>query len=95
MADWRQVLDRKWGSLRFGDLRVETTQTTTCFKSKSFWAISLRPRCDLELYADGLDGASPALQEWSALVNRQALRADMSIARKYLQSDRLRNIQPD
>ena len=36
MADWQHGLDQKWGSLHFGDLRVETVLTATSLKSISF-----------------------------------------------------------
>ena len=63
MADWRQALDREWGSLRFGDLRVETNADHHVFQVEVFLGNLAAAAVRLELYADGLNGASPALQE--------------------------------
>ena len=37
--------------------------SSTCSRFRSISATSTRRRCDVELYADGLDGAAPLRQE--------------------------------
>jgi starch phosphorylase len=62
IVDWRHAVDREWGSLRFGDLRVETDADHHVFQVEVFLGNLAEGAVRLELYADGLDGASPALQ---------------------------------
>ena len=63
VVDWRYELDRKWGSLRFGDLRVETNADQHFFEVE----LSLNDvdpnAARVELYADGIDGGDPECVE--------------------------------
>jgi starch phosphorylase len=67
MVDWRHAVDREWGSLRFGGLRVETNAEHHVFHVEVFLGNLAATAVRLELYADGLDGASPALQEMECI----------------------------
>ena len=59
VVDWRHELDRKWGSLRFGDLRVETNADQHVFEVE-LSLNDLDPNAArVELYADGIDGGDP------------------------------------
>ena len=63
VVDWQHALDRKWGSLRFGDLRVETNADHHVFDVE----ISLNDldsnAVRVELYADGINGGNPVREE--------------------------------
>jgi starch phosphorylase len=63
MADWRDGVDGKWGSLRFGDWRVETNADHHMFEVE----ISLNDldpnAVRVELYADGIAGSDPVRVE--------------------------------
>ncbi len=63
MVDWQQAVDRKWGSLRFGDVRVETNADHHVFEVEIFLN-DLDPNAvRVELYADGINGGDPVRQE--------------------------------
>ncbi len=63
VVDWQHALDRKWGSLRFGDLRVETHADHHVFEIETFLN-DLDPNVvRVELYADGINGGDPIRQE--------------------------------
>ena len=60
VAEWQQAVDRKWESLRFGDLRVETKAAQHIFEVEIILN-DLDPNAvRVELYADGINGAAPA-----------------------------------
>ncbi len=63
VVDWQHALDRNWGSLRFGDLRVTTNADEHEFDVE----ISLNDldpnAVRVELYADGLNGGDPIREE--------------------------------
>ena len=63
VVDWQHAVDRKWGSLRFGDLRVETNEDHHVFEVEIFLN-DLDPNAvRVELYADGINGGDPVRQE--------------------------------
>jgi starch phosphorylase len=63
VVDWQHAVDRKWGSLRFGDLRVETNADHHVFEVEIFLN-DLDPNAvRVELYADGITGSAPVRQE--------------------------------
>jgi starch phosphorylase len=63
VVDWQHALDRTWGSLRFGDLRVETNADHHVFEVEIFLN-DLDPKAArVELYADGIDGGDPVRVE--------------------------------
>jgi starch phosphorylase len=63
IVDWRHTLDRQWGSLRFGDIRVETDaehhRIEVELRLNGLEANAVR----VELHADGINGADPVRQE--------------------------------
>jgi len=62
-VDWQQAVDRQWGSLRFGDLRVETNADHYVFAVEIFLN-DLDPKAvRVELYADGINGGDPVREE--------------------------------
>ena len=63
MVDWQHAVDRKWGSLRFGDFRVETNADHHVFEVEIFLN-DLDPNAvRVELYADGINGGDPVRVE--------------------------------
>jgi starch phosphorylase len=63
MVDWQHEVDRQWGSVRFGDLRVETDETHHVFEVEVFLG-DLDPQAvRVELYADGSNGGEPVREE--------------------------------
>ncbi len=59
VVDWQRAMDRKWGSLRFGNLRVETNADHRVFEVEMLLN-DLEPNAvQVELYADGLTGGAP------------------------------------
>ncbi|MGO9306793.1 MAG: alpha-glucan family phosphorylase [Candidatus Korobacteraceae bacterium] len=55
IVDWQHELDRKWGSVRFGSLRVETTANQHVFEVEVFLNDLDSNAARVELYADGID----------------------------------------
>ncbi len=69
VVDWRHAVDRKWGSLRFGDVRVEANADHSVFEAELFLN-DLDPNAiRVELFADGVDGGDPVRMEmkWTGL----------------------------
>ena len=63
VVDWQHAVDRKWDSLRFGDLRVETNADHHVFEVEVFLN-DLDPNAvRVELYADGINGGDPVREE--------------------------------
>jgi starch phosphorylase len=59
LVDWQHELDRKWGSLRFGSLQVESNRDQEVFEVEVFLN-GLDPNAvGVELYANGINGADP------------------------------------
>jgi starch phosphorylase len=63
LVDWRHAVDREWRSLRFGDLRVETSADHHVFEVEVLLN-NLDPNAvQVEIYADGINGADPVRVE--------------------------------
>jgi starch phosphorylase len=63
LVNWRHALDQNWAALRFGDVAVKTDGGRHVFEVQ-VCLNDLDPRAvRVELYADGLDGSAPVLQE--------------------------------
>ena len=63
MVDWQHAVDRAWGSLRFGDLRVETNAGHHTFEGEIFMNDLDPNAARVELYADGINGGDPVRVE--------------------------------
>ena len=60
---WRQELEQKWRSLRFGEMKIETDGKQHVFDVQVYLD-DLDPNAvQVELYADGVNGGSPVRQE--------------------------------
>ena len=70
VVDWQHAVDQKWGSLRFGDLRVETNEDHHVFEVEIFLSDLGKNAVRVELYADGINGGDPVRQEmkWARLL---------------------------
>ncbi len=66
-VDWRQAVDRQWGSLHFGDLRVETNADHHVFESEILLNDMDPQAVRVELYADGINGDGPVRQEMTCV----------------------------
>jgi starch phosphorylase len=63
MVDWQHSLEHKWGTLHFGEVKVETRGERHVFDVQVYLN-DLDPKAvRVELYADGINGGAPALQE--------------------------------
>lgn len=71
VVEWQHALDRQWSGLRFGGVTVDTTATQHVFEVQVHLNDLDPSDVRVELYADGIGGADPALQEMK-LVDRQA-----------------------
>ncbi len=57
--DWQNTMNRKWESLRFGNLRIETNADQHAFEVEVFLN-DLEPNAvQVQLYADGSTGSAP------------------------------------
>ncbi len=60
---WRNALEQKWATLRFGEMKIETDgmqhvfEVQVCFNGLDRYAVRV------ELYADGVNGGSPLRRE--------------------------------
>ena len=63
MVEWQQAIDRNWGSLHFGDLRVETNADHHVFEVEIFLDDLDPDAVRVELYADGINGGDPVREE--------------------------------
>ena len=63
VVDWQHAVDRKWDSLSFGDLRVETNTDRHLFEVEIFLNDLDQNAVRVELYADGINGNDSLRQE--------------------------------
>jgi starch phosphorylase len=62
MVNWRQALEQKWATLRFGEVKVETKGRQHVYEVR-IYLNDLDPKAvRLELYADGMNGGPPVRQ---------------------------------
>jgi starch phosphorylase len=63
VVDWQQSVERKWGSLRFGNLRVETNADHHVFEINVLLNDVDPNAVRVELYADGINGGDAVREE--------------------------------
>jgi starch phosphorylase len=63
VLDWQREIDRNWGSLRFGNLRVETNADHYVFEVELVMTELCPDAVRVELYADGPGGSDPVRME--------------------------------
>jgi starch phosphorylase len=63
MVEWRHAVDRTWGRMRFGAVRVDTTADRHEFEVELFLGDLEPDAVRVELYADGLNGGDAVREE--------------------------------
>ena len=63
VVDWQQSVDRNWGSLHFGNMRIETNADHHVFEAEILLNGLDPDSVRVELYADGINGGDPAREE--------------------------------
>jgi starch phosphorylase len=86
IVDWQRALDQQWDSLRFGELRVATDADQHRIEVELFPSDFDPNAVRVELYADGIDGGDPVIQEmtWAPAASdasRRVYRATISTTR--------------
>jgi len=61
--EWQQAVNREWGSLRFGEIKVETNGDRHRFEVQLYLNDVTPKTVRVELYADGINSAAPERQE--------------------------------
>jgi starch phosphorylase len=74
ILDWQHAVDRQWGLLRFGDLRVETNADHHAVEVEVFLNGFDPHAVRVELYADGIDGGGPVRMEMKCALAGDASR---------------------
>jgi starch phosphorylase len=73
IVQWRKTLDQKWNALRFGEMKIESSDDRHFFEVQLFLG-DLDPKAvRVELYADGVMGGSPFRQEMACIRQPSAL----------------------
>jgi len=87
IVTWEHALKEKWGTLRFGEVKVQTNATQHIFEVEVYLN-GLDPNAvHVEVYADGINGSSPIRQEMALArpstggPREGAYRASVSAAR--------------
>ncbi|HEV2201920.1 MAG TPA: alpha-glucan family phosphorylase [Bryobacteraceae bacterium] len=63
VRNWQRTMNRKWDSLRFGDVRVETSGGQHVFEVVLHLGDLNPEAARVELYADGVEGGAPDRRE--------------------------------
>ena len=63
IVNWEQTVKEKWGTLRFGDVKVQTNAAEHSFEAEVYLNDLDPTIVRVELYADGINGSSPIRQE--------------------------------
>jgi starch phosphorylase len=65
VVDWRRAVEHEWGSLRFGNVRVETAGNERVVEVELVLNGLDANTVSVELFADAIDGGDPVRQEMS------------------------------
>lgn len=98
MVDWKHNLEKKWATLHFGEVKVETRGRQHVLEIQVFLG-DLDPHAvRVELYADGVMGSAPVRQEMERVQSPAgALRAGIyraSVSASRLATDYTARIVP-
>ncbi|HVZ85417.1 MAG TPA: alpha-glucan family phosphorylase [Polyangia bacterium] len=63
VVEWLRTVDQKWDQLRFGELRVDTHSDRHDVAVELFLGDLAPTSVRVEIYADGINGGSPVLEE--------------------------------
>ncbi len=67
LLNWQHTLEQKWAGIRFGEIKVETNKQQHIFEVNIHLNDIDRNAVRVELYADGINGGSPVLQEMKCI----------------------------
>jgi starch phosphorylase len=67
VVDWRHSLEQRWGTLRFGEVKVETRDGQHLFEVQVYLNDLDPTAVRAELYADGISGGDPVRQEMTCV----------------------------
>jgi starch phosphorylase len=87
IVDRRHAVGQGWGSLRFGEVRVETSAGRHAFEVELFWNDLDTNAVRVELYADGINGGKPVREVMKCVgpqpgaARRSTFRATVSSTR--------------
>ncbi|MFA6928946.1 MAG: alpha-glucan family phosphorylase [Lentisphaeria bacterium] len=87
IVDWHSQLERAWGSLHFGDVRVETSENEHLFEVQVYLSDLNPDTVRVEMYADGVNGGNPLQQEMKP-VRQKTCTSDVTIYRAAVPADR-------
>ncbi len=59
IIDWQHALNQKWAALRFGEVKIETVRDQYVFKIQVYLDDLDPDAVQVELYANGINGATP------------------------------------
>jgi len=63
IVDWRHALEQKWAALRFGEVKLETSDEQHVFEAQVYLDELDTESVRVELYANGVNGALPVRVE--------------------------------
>jgi starch phosphorylase len=63
MVDWQRDLEKKWATLRFGDVKVESKDAQHIFEVQVYLSEVAPKAVQVEVYATGMNGDPPIRQE--------------------------------
>jgi starch phosphorylase len=63
IVNWQHNLEQKWGTLRFGEMKVVSDDVRHLFKIEVYLGSLESNSVLVELYADGVNGGAPERQE--------------------------------
>ncbi len=86
IAAWRQHLDQAWGSVHFGDIKVESSEDQHLFETQVYFNDLDPDAVRVELYADGLNGGNPLQQEMQRVL--QTADTDVTVYRASVPANR-------
>ncbi len=86
IVNWKNELEQKWGGLRFGDVKVETTGEQHIFEVQVYHDDIDLDAVRVELYANGINGTAPVKVEMKRVrqlvaANGYAFRASVPASR--------------
>ena len=93
IVNWEHALKEKWGTLRFGDVKVQTNAAQHLFEAEVYLNGVDPNVVRVELYADGIDGNSPIRQEMTRVRQLAGATAATLIRARCLRPVRQRTIR--
>jgi hypothetical protein len=82
IVTWEHTLKEKWGTLRFGEVKVQTNATQHIFEVEVYLSDLDANAVRVELYTDGNNGAVRSDRRWRLPGRRLADRERVSIAHR-------------